>query len=424
MLALANASQTPDLPDPGTELGLANDLQIDDQGWAVIPYGDSRHSGRDAHKANAASPGATRPNGVLQRFSRENAPDIVDDFKSTWSRIKRAVVGLPIFKGHPDAPAFAHIFPDKTPRGTIADMEAGDQGLRLKFVLTNAGAADVEGGMNQFSPFWELQAISKAADGAIIAAPRRLFSVGLVQRGNIPGLSLINAAQAAQLETEQQMKNTLLKLLAALGKPQAADAGDDVVLAAANAAEAEIVALAKAKTDLAAANASKAELETAKATLEGEKVTLANAKTTLEGEKLTLANSKTELEGKLTAAQEAVKAERRERAILLVNSALTAGKILATEKEATITSLCNAADFTAAATTLANKARVLQTQSRATSVAATTTADAPRGEKFLSLVNARMDSAKEDYSAAYEHVAASPEGKALLSAMSHPGKSS
>lgn len=418
-LALANAAPETDLAKAVEILGLANDLQVDSDGWALIPFGESRHDGKDAFKLKPGEP-SRFPKGVIQRFTREDAQAIVDDFKSTWSRIKRAVVGLPIFKGHPDAPAFANVFPDKNPRGTIADMQVGDAGLRLKFVLTSQGADDVEGGWNQFSPFWPSRIVGLANDGATIAAPFKLFSVGIVPRGNIPGLSLINAASAAQIETDKNMKLHLLKLLALLGHTVAADASDDNVIAAANAAEPTVNALLKTKTDFAAVNSAKADLETAKTKLEGEVVSLTNAKGGLES---SITTEKTRAE----KAESEFKAERKERALLLVNAAIVDGRVPANERDAVVLTLCNAADFTVEAQKLADRRKVLKTSTALSDISAKGKDVQDRTAQMLSLVNARMESPEikakpshERYDAAFAAVMADPANAALVGAMKKP----
>src|SRR5690606_19190474 len=159
------ANEAPDDAEP--LIGLSNTLgdSLTADGWAVIPYGDTLNRRGDGE--------------YVQRFGRPEAEAMVAHFRSTWSKIKRALRGMPIYRGHPDQadqikrerdrekdPARRNRltalvnevearYPDKTVYGTIADMEARDEGLALKPVLTDAGVALVnEAGLSSFSPHW------------------------------------------------------------------------------------------------------------------------------------------------------------------------------------------------------------------------------------------------------------------------------
>jgi hypothetical protein len=118
-------------------IACANGAALGTDGWALIPFGDTRHSGREGRGdvASARVNAGEKERPLIQRFDRAAALAILNDFKAAWGSFKRAVVGLPIFKGHPDASRFEQQYPDKTPRGTIADMEVTDQGLRIRPVL-------------------------------------------------------------------------------------------------------------------------------------------------------------------------------------------------------------------------------------------------------------------------------------------------
>ena len=382
-------------------IGCANALTLDDQGWALIPFGDSKHSGADPRldQANARAKGPQGGKPIIQRFDREAAIALVNDFKSKWSSIKRAVVGLPVFKGHPDCKLFEKIHTDKTPRGTIADMEVTDKGLRFKPVLTQQGADDVHEGWDEFSPFWLLNKAGEE-DGATVARPFMLKSIGIVPRGNIPGLSLVNADEDDI--SFSTMKNYIIKLLAAMGKPVAADASDEVIgqavdaacpaIASANAAEAQLPTL-KTEKDSLASRLSTVEAE--KSRLEGEKIALANAK---------------------ASADEAFKAERRERSMLLVNAAVTDGRVPASERDDLVVALCNAADFPAEVVKLASRQKGLKTQSTAKQLGTERNQDGD----VIELVNSRMTEKGETYEAAFAAVQADPKNADLFKKMKSP----
>ena len=81
---------------------------------------------------------------AIQRLDRAAAEGMVRRFKSPWNRVKRFITGCPIYAGHPDVPAFAEDYADKTPKGMIVDLAAREDGLYCKPVFTNEGSELVE----------------------------------------------------------------------------------------------------------------------------------------------------------------------------------------------------------------------------------------------------------------------------------------
>ena len=395
ILALANAAA-----DEVPVLGFANSLTIGDDGWALIPYGDTLHSGADAERANALKEVRGKP-GVIQRFTAERGQAMANAFHSLRGKIKRAVIGMDVYKGHPDCAAFANIFPDKAPRGTVADMQARSEGLAVKFVLNEQGGADVEAGWNHFSPFWYGQHVGEER-GMKVYEPVRLKSIGLVggpgsglMPGNMPGLSLVNADP---LSLSATMKNELIKFLALLGIT--------VPTETAETPEAFAPFLADAKTKIEGLKP-KADLEKA----EGELAT-ANAQiVTLKADHVTaLANAKTE-------GDTAAKTLRTQAAGVVVTAIIAAGKLPAAKRDEQVAALANAADFNAAATALANAAPVLPTDSKLGGLGENGKDQQSRQGQLLALVNAHMATAKCDYDTAYTTVCASPAGKAIVETM-------
>ncbi len=355
-----------------SEAGLANIAGAGGDGWALIArYGDHPHPG---------PPGAATP--MLQRFTRAEAELLVANFNAGANRIRRAVVGVPIYDGHPDADGFEQIFPDRRPHGTFAELAARDDGLYGRPILTSTGGRLVEDGKDRLSPLWQCEATGETILGRVVVKPARLRSVGLVTKGNIPGPSLLNAGgvqSAGGTPTppiSSTMKTKLIELLGLLGVTAGADA-DDAALG--NAVDQGLTAATKHKTDLAAA---------------------ATERTTLTTE---LANART-----------ALAAERRERALLVVNAAWTAGRLPATERDASLTALCNAADFATEAARLAARPKALKTESTADTLGRKLGTDAPKAQQVLDLVNARMDGKKETYEVAYANVMLTAEYAALM----------
>lgn len=158
----------------------------------------------------------------FQRFGQKEAEAIVGAFRSVCGKLKRALVGAPVYRGHPDNPEMANQYPDKTEYGQVCDMEVDDHGLRLKHVLSNAGAAlATKLGLDRISPNWLVSDTGDTKDGRPIYAPFSIKSIGLVKRPNIPNLSLVNSAE------NDPMKDKLILLLAL-----ANSATDDEILAA------------------------------------------------------------------------------------------------------------------------------------------------------------------------------------------------
>jgi hypothetical protein len=338
------------------ETDLANIADASGEGWALIArYGDHPHPG---------PPGAVTP--MLQRFTRPDAEILVANFNAGANRIRRAVVGVPIYDGHPDADGFDRLFPDNRPHGTFAELMARADGLYGRPILTATGGRLVENGKDRLSPLWQCEATGETLDGRTVVKPTRLRSVGLVTRGNIPGPSLLNSATripgSSDPGQKQTMKTKLIELLGLLGVTAAAEADD---AAFGNAVDLGLTAATKSKTELA------------------------NART-------------------------ALAAERRERAALVVNSVWAAGRLPACERDATIVALCNAGDFAAEAARLAACPKVLKTESAADALGRKLGTDAPRAQQVLDLVNTRMEARKETYEVAYAAVMGTAEYHALM----------
>lgn len=267
---------------------LLNEVQLDERGWALIPYGDWPHE------------------MGMQKFHKPEAIRMANSFNDTAGRMRRAICGLPIFKGHPDHPvaAIANQYPDKEDKGQIAAVEARDNGLALKLVLSNAGAELVRKGWKFISPMWIGQLISKVSDSYGVYAPVILQSVGLVAKPNIPSPALANAATAANPKTT--MDPEMLKLLGL----------------AVDATPAQISAAIKT-------------LHTNAGTLANEQTAHTTAKTALataEGKIVTLENAATQAKTALTEAQTALANERTARINDALDLAVRTGRCTIAER--------------------------------------------------------------------------------------------
>ncbi|QYM80280.1 phage protease [Horticoccus luteus] len=392
LAALAN--EAPFAGEP--MVGLGNEIAATDgDGWARIPYGEHEHE------------------LGIQRFGRAQAEEMVSYFKNTWNRLKRALSGLPIYKGHPDLAdvlrkqrtALANEaqraaldrkiaelerqYPDKREYGTIADMEARDDGLYIKPVLGPAGVALVNEGRDRFSPHW-LGKILGEERGRTVYGPAMFLSIGLTDRPNIAGTSLVNTKPATMNKT------LLIQLLAALGRtPLANEATDDQFNAELTAALPIATALAQRPEATALANE-----QTARGTAETQ---LNETKAKLNTTETALANEKSAHASTIKARNEA-----------LVADAVKAGRILEANRTVWLGRLER--DFAVESVALANESGALKTTSRTNDLGNRKEPNAA-ADQFTALVNEAMPQHGNDWAKAWKAVKATKQGKELFDKM-------
>ena len=405
---------TPHPASPSTPLlGLANILASESSarpGWARIPYGEWPHE------------------EGLQRFGRAEADEMVGYFRNGWNTLKRAVSGLPIFKGHPDlAPelrrqlpriedsttrrrletriaALDRQYPDTARYGAIGDMEARDDGLYLRPVLADTGSALVrDQGLKCFSPHWLAQRVENPG-GRPVFRPVALLSIGLTDRPNIAGTSLVNQQPALMHQA------LLLELLAALGRELPADATPEQI-------EAELTAAIPVATALR-----KKPVPTEDAALANEKaVALANELTALRTElgvrKSEIENQKSKIENlasSLANERTAHAAITTARDALLVATAIREGRIPESARPVWLSRL--ARDFTTESAALANESAALKTAARTQSLGDHKPANAAADE-FTALVNEALPRHGHDWARSWAAVKSTPRGQSLYARM-------
>lgn len=364
LFALANEG---DLVGGGYEF-IGNVAPVGADGWARVPYGEHPHD------------------QGLQRFTKADAEEMVGYFKNAWNRLKRVVSGLNIYKGHPDHPAFANVHKDKASYGTVADMEARDDGLYLKPVVTPEGEALINSGLKYFSPHWLAKKVGEHG-GKPIFAPVFMKSIGLTATPNIGGTSLVNS--------KKPMNPKLLALLAVLGRTVAADA-----------TEAQLNAELDAATGHANSLAARPEA-----------TALANEQTRVTELTTQLANANTKATEAATALaneQAAHKATVKARNLALVDSAIRAGKIVEANKAVWLGRLDT--NFAVESVALANETGAIKTQPR-TAHLGDRKAPSEAREQFAALVNEALPKHGDNYQAAWNAVKATATGKALLEKM-------
>ena len=183
------------VPETAELVSFTNDLAIGDDGWAQLaPFGD--FPGRAMlRRAN----GEIQTFDAIQRLDRAAAEGMTSKFKSPWHRVKRFITGCHIYAGHPDVPAFANDYPDKSPKGMIVDLAVRDDGLYCKPVFTNEGSELVEAKKYRaFSGYWSAERVGEDG-GRAVFRPDFLKSAGLTNRPNLP-VHLMNEQHAPQSE--------------------------------------------------------------------------------------------------------------------------------------------------------------------------------------------------------------------------------
>src|SRR5580700_11156961 len=76
---------------------LANEAALDEEGWALIaPFGE--HPKTRFVKKN----GAMQREHFIQVLDHQSADQLLSRENSLFRRIRRAVVGIPVYKGHQD----------------------------------------------------------------------------------------------------------------------------------------------------------------------------------------------------------------------------------------------------------------------------------------------------------------------------------
>ncbi|HEY3857701.1 MAG TPA: hypothetical protein VGO67_25235 [Verrucomicrobiae bacterium] len=166
---------------------------LDEAGWALIaPFGEHPKS-RLVKKS-----GRVVEEKFIQVLDNESADRLLSRENSLFRRIRRAMVGVPVYRGHPDlkdyAPETAGAFSRKEIIGTIDRLRKTGRGIEAHFVLTPAGADAVEReGCKYPSALWFAQPIGRRGE-ATLARPFKLLSAGLTAHPNICGVeSLANA---------------------------------------------------------------------------------------------------------------------------------------------------------------------------------------------------------------------------------------
>ena len=323
---------------------LGNEFSVAEDGWVqLVGYGDFEHG------------------AGLQRFTREDAETLVNEFNSLLGLPQR-MFGLPWYIGHPDHPKFKDRYPDTKAYGRIKGLQAREEGLFANVKWSPAGEELIRSeAFHGHSVNWG--AVKRGG----VWRPVRIKSVGFTNEPNIPvrPVTLAN-------EIEDSMKEQLLQKLGL-----AADATDEQILAAVDLAN-------EAKQT---ENAERLKAEKLKADAETALANETAAVETLKAEKL--------------KAETALANERKARIGLLLDGALEAGKITAADRPRWEADL--AGDFEAKATELANAKPVIKTEAVTKNLGQRKETSAA-SSKVVELVNERMARTGEEWTPAWAAV--------------------
>lgn len=201
-------------------------------------------------------------NQVVQRFDLESAKRLVAAFAENIRKLAETQIGspsIPVFRGHPDHVNAADGMRDSEVYARVEALEAREDGLwaKIRKLPALANLKKLFGRL-EISPRW---ACSQANDGTF--KPDELISLGLVEKGNLPGADVINSIQTTKNMDEQNMQ----KLAELLGCEATAEA----IMAAVEQMKAKM-----AETETAA-NKAQTQVEEAKAKAEDDEKKLAAA---------------------------------------------------------------------------------------------------------------------------------------------------
>jgi hypothetical protein len=226
-------------PDIVLQLALGNG-EIDADGWALIaPFGE--HPKTRVYRED----GQIKEQQFIQVLDNESADALLAKENSFFRKLRRALVGIPTFKGHGDLndadPAAVSNEAQKIKIGVVDQVRKGERGIEAHFALDNEGAEAVEAGFKYPSAFWWVLPIANGqSDGkAIRCRPFKLISVALTPYPNISGVeSLANAAPEEQSGQEKQsndkenmLREQIIGCLIAKGVPIQNEMTDGQLLA-------------------------------------------------------------------------------------------------------------------------------------------------------------------------------------------------
>jgi len=370
---------------PPAEVGLwtlDNTLAVAEDGWCLIaPFGEWPKT-RVYREA-----GRVHEQRFLQVLDDAAADALLAKENSLFGRLKRAFIGVPVYKGHGD---LADVDPqaisgggEKIKLGVVDQIRKTARGLEAHFALDADGAAAVAAGWKFPSSFWYVRPIENAARPeprapglaeTIRCRPFKLISVALTPFPNISGVeSLANArTEKVAAGVPPAVDSGILPPVTPLTtlpnhepppttNPQPSDmklitgwllAQGAALANAENPSETQLLeALQHLHTTTAASVAA----------LGNERQTLSDRLTALETERDQFRQQATDTATALTNEKSARYAERQGRAEAVTDLAIQRGKATVAQRDTHITTLANSPDFELAARGLLNGVTVVKT---------------------------------------------------------------
>lgn len=221
------------LPEKAEDTLSNEQLTIGEDGWALAaPYGDKVYNLTDGK-------GSTKQ--VIQRFTKKNADALVNSFSSLFGSVKRFFKGMPIYAGHPDDKILGHFYQDKAQKGIFNEMQAREDGLYVKPLFNDDGAALLNGEDKLFfSVRWAAKQTG-TLDGKPVMEPFKMLSIGMTPTPNL-ATELLNSQNIMD-------RKKIVALLASLGVALSNTEADDAAIEAA--VTAHNTALANTATETA-----------------------------------------------------------------------------------------------------------------------------------------------------------------------------
>jgi hypothetical protein len=289
-----------------TLVGFYNEIAIDADGWAMIaPLGDF-----PSMAITSGPDGKLTKQEAIQRYDAAAVNKIVANFHNSRRERRKYLRGIPIYVGHPDVPGLERRYPDKTPKGVFADLQARDNGLFGLPVFTNEGSELVETKkLRAFSGRAGNSEPDGEKDGLPVFRPTELFSAGLTNKPHLP-VQYLNEADVEDgpAKTKPGMNKKLSALCAALGIQFANDADDAATEAALDQISQKVATFANekqtliddAKTQVAAMATLTTERTALTTDRDSARASFTNERAARIGDELGLALSS----GRITAAQQ------------------------------------------------------------------------------------------------------------------------
>ena len=171
-------------------------------------YGATVHSG-----------GSVRKQTALQVMDKEGAEQLKKQFDSVINQVSHLGIGLPIYEGHPDEPAWAKLNPgvQKKAVGRVKEIQLREDGPYARTVFNSKGISLLSGDapeLSAHSPRFGLAQIP-GRDGAYRI--NSLLSIGLTNDPNLPDTAIsLNEEDDPQnnklIKTRSMDKNTMERL--------------------------------------------------------------------------------------------------------------------------------------------------------------------------------------------------------------------